>query len=400
MSVISTVISDIVKGDKFGVDDQGRTTCTRNFIVKLEPVGNATLSYSTKMSAILNSGIPTSNSRLFTDGVPAGCTNPYVNSIEVTPERDDDPFTYCVAVSYGYKDNEQSSQDDDKGDEPDVDRERYPWEQNAEVELNFGNSKEVVPELAEYAGCLKLNEVIAEKGTGSALTSSTVTQPLKNTAGDGFKDPPTKSIRSGQIQISFNVLTEDTYWNADDFNESMFKVNLTDTNLIIDGASLFTIPAGCAQLVGFSSNSQTYTESKKWRPGKEHPFGKTVNGRVLKNTTKSELTAYRYWTYKKISITLEFREDGFVQYIENLGFRERKYVYSFRNLSNMTYSVETIKEPNTKQDVTEPIRLNDAGEAIWDEDMQNVYFQKYRYYKTSLFSFLNNIPWQYQGTTS
>lgn len=401
-TITATVISNLVKSDKFGVDDQGRTTATRNFLVRITPSTTGLLTHPTKMASVLNaSGVPKTGDRLFDSAVPSGMTNPYVNGIDVSPERDDDPFTYLVAVTYGYKENNQATQDDDTGDEPDLDRERYPWEQNAEVNLDFGSSREMVPEVAEYAGCLSLAEVEAERGKAGAITFDTVTQPLKNTAGDGFKDPPTKTIRSGNITINFNVLTNDTFWSADDFGESMFRVNLFDYDIVIDGASLFTVPAGCSQLVGFKVDNSTYVESKKWRPGKRHPFEKTDStGRVMRNTTKTELTGYRYWTYKKITITIEYREDGYIHYIENLGFRERILTPNFRNIAASKYTLQAIKDTTTRKDITEPWKLNEDGRAMdFESPVERVFFQKYIYYKHSMFPWINNIPWQWRGTT-
>lgn len=410
MAITSTLIqSNLAKGASFGYDTQGRLTASVTYLVKLTGVvANSTI--VEKITAVLATANVPQKGATLTGGAPSN-TNPYATQIVAKPYADDEPHVFTVEVTYGYWDVNGPSQDDDTGDEPDVDRERYPWEENAVIDIDIGNSREAVPEGGMYHGCLSLADVIAEKGTAGAIpTSGGTYQPIKNTAGDPFKDPPLKIMRSGSINISFAVVeakTEYVDWRATNFlNNYLFKVNEApfvigkDVPQSVTGT--FTVPAGTCQVIGFSCVSKTYTETRKWRPGKPHPFGKKVALTVMTNRTKTELTATRYTPYYDITIKMEYREDGYIHYIQNMGMRELKTVPVPAMWVNGAYSsagtaavLQPIKTP-TMENITEPWRLSSTGAAL-PIDATDVYFQKYVYYGYTAFSgagkFITNIPW-------
>lgn len=410
MSITATVItSNLAKGASFGYDNQGRLIASVSYLVKLTGVVS-TSSVVDKITAVLGaSGVPTKGALLTTGN--ASNTNPYAMQIIAKPYTDDEPHVFVVEVTYGYWDVNGVSQDDDTGDEPDVDRERYPWEENAVIDIDIGNSREAVPEGGMYHGCLSLVSVIAEKGTAGAIpTSGGTYQPIKNTAGDPFKDPPLKVMRSGSINISFAVVeakTEYRDWRTTSFlNNYLFKVNSAPFTIGSDVAQsvtgTFVVPAGTCQVIGFSCVSKTYTETRKWRPGKPHPFGKKVSLTVMTNRTKTELTATRYTPYYDVTIKMEYREDGYIHYIQNMGMRELKTVPVPAVWANGAYSsagnavvLQPIRTP-TMENVTEPWRLSTEGVAL-PIDAADIYFQKYVYYGYTEFSgtgkFINAIPW-------
>jgi len=402
MALAAIARPNYVDGTRFGIDSHGRVVATKRILLKITGTPGSDV-FSASVQACL-AALP-AHGEVLISGSPASATNPYVIDISVEPVADD-PKVFVATVEYGYQNLEVVSQDDDDGDEPDVDRERYPWEQNADISIDISGGREVVPEGGWYNGCLTLAQVQGERGTSGALDFSGETyRALLNTAGDPFKDPPTKMMRTGNLSIGFALLT-DKGWGVTNFLDSyLHKVNIRSFVIGAGAESVtgsFTVPAGCAQVVGFNCVSRTLTETKKWRPGKEHPFGKKKGLTVIKNTTKTELTAYRYTPYYDVSISLEYREEGYLHYITNLGMRERVLAfvpYRYVNGGYVGSGTVTTLRPilNADQEITtEPRRLDDNGVALpEDASIDDVYFLKYRYYGYADFSgFIDKIPWE------
>jgi len=385
------VWSDTADGAKYGVDSNGRVTATRNFLIRITAGGQA-LTEPQRISLILNdSRIPRYNDLLFvTSALPAqyATTPPRVVTVDITL-LGEEPNTYKATVEYGYSDNNTSSGEGIIDEDiPDETRERFPWEQDAEVSTSYGNATEVIPEYAKYMGNKSIAEVVSERGTSAAIQGTATDKLIMNTADDLFESPPTKKLHSAIVTISFNRLKENSWPTVATLNTVLFKVNREEMILRVGGVALPAMPAGTVMFNGWEASPSTHTYSKPWRKGKRHPFVPSEGY----NNTKADITVYKYYTYIRYSLSFEFQPYGYLKYIANIGFRD-KYDSPYENYS---IPLSPILGPDGNA-VTAPMRLDATGTAIAvDAPISDTRFQKYKYYDDVPFTpIVSTIPWVY-----
>jgi len=384
------VWTDTAEGARYGVDNNGRVTATRNFLIRITSGGQA-LTEPQRISLILNDvRIPKYNDLLFVGtALPAqyATTPPRVVTVDITL-LGEEPNTYKATVEYGYSDNNTSSGEGVIDEDiPDETRERFPWEQDAEVSTSYGNATEVTPEYAKYMGNKSLMDVINERGTSAAIQGTATDGPIWNTAQDFFEAPPTKKLHSATITISFSRLKENAWQTVSTLNTFLFKVNRESMILKVGGVALPAMPAGTIMFNGWDASPSTHTYSKQWRKGKRHPFVPTEGY----NNTKHDITVYKYYTYTKYTLSFEYQPYGYIKYIANIGFRE-----STTDLNNVRLPLCPILGPDGNA-VTAPMRIDANGLSIpTDNPITDTRFQKYKYYDDLPFSaFVNTIPWVY-----
>lgn len=383
------VFPDRADGNRYGVDQTGRVTATRVFLVKVE--GGQELSDPQRIALILNdSRIPRYNDLLFYNSAPPSMyavATPRVMSIEVTL-LNNEPNTYKCEIQYGYSDNNSSSGGTPEEDAPDQTRERFPWEYDAEVNVNFGNGKEEIPEYAGFMGTKSLAEVVAERGKSTAIEGSVSNRFMMNTAKDLFQNPPTKILHAANITVSFNKLKSDKWSMVRALPSYLFKVANTPISITIDGVQLESFPAGTVMFMGFDTQPSTYTYNRTWKRGKIHPFEPSKGY----NHTKFDITVYKYYSYTKYTLTFEHQPRGYIKYVANVGFRQLQMVAE-PNVEKQF----PILQPDT-QPITEPARLYPSGYAVPIENpVTDSWFQKYKYYDDGSFTpLLSAIPWEYK----
>jgi len=384
------VWADIAEGTKYGVDNSGRVIATRHFLIRIDD--GQTLTEPQRIALILNDPrIPRYDQLLFVGtALPAmySLSPPKVVTIDVSL-LGDEPNTYNVTIEYGYNEtNAGSSEGGEPEDEPDETRERFPWEQDAEVNMSFGNSTEVTPETAGYMGNKSLDEVVAERGQPQAIQGTATEGPIWNTANDYFQSPPTKKLHTATMSISFSRLI--SWETVKTLNGFLFKVNRTGRTTWVDNIALDRFLPGTLMFVGWEASPSTYTDSRSWKKGKRHPF--IIDEGY--NNTKFDIAVYKYYTYWKYTLTFEYNPYGYIKYIPNIGFREIAFD---SDASDGVIPLTPILGSDGTA-ITAPARLDVDGLAIpIDAPIGQSRFQKYKYYEDKDFTFMDSIPWEYKG---
>lgn len=385
MSLGMLVWADVASNSRYGVDNEGRITATRNFLVRFDDV---TLynSEPRKIYAILtHPDIPKYGEYLF-DGepLPAPYTQqPRVTAITANLAQDSQPNDYRVVVEYGYA-SASTAGWSESGDEPDRTRERFPWEMPTTLAMSWNGGIQETVELGKYYGTITATDAIAEKETEGDKTAGDAvdTRPFMNTADDYLKNIPVVNKATAVLTIEFSRLEGAPWIPASTIPAKLFCVSNSTTTVRygVSEATNFVFPAGTLQLTGFGITPQALTDSATWRRNKEHPFDPSKGY----NDYSTDITVYRYFTYHKYTLTFEYRKAGYMLYLLNCGMRQRDAVGS----------KTLVPVAKDKIYVTDPVPLNEAGMYVEGEgeDPSKQLFVKYFVYNLDPFDFINQLP--------
>jgi hypothetical protein len=377
-----TVFADRAQGTKYGIDTEGRTIASRNFLVRINDYADLTTSDRVAL-ILLDSRIPKYGNYLFTSTVD-GLTNPIVKTIDVQQERENEPSIFKVAIEYGYSDTDNP--DSETTDDIEDPRERYPWEERPEVDISM-TTKDYTRDLHYFVSTYKKADVASAMTDDDPPASDTMSGKLtefRNTAGDLLKDIPAVPNPVYTITISFNALEGDVKAQELVHDWDLYKCTLNRTSFSINVVGTpITAKIGHVLVQGLSAPMMKHTVTKSWKPGKKHPFDKkNSKGNTVYNNTNKEVSVSHHYPYNKITLTFELNPMGYSQYLLDVGFRQK--------LTDGKFGIIM----RDKSAVTEPAKLDGEGKKLAD-DSEEAFYQKYQTYEYSdIAGMIELIPWE------